>query len=294
MEFLNIMDCVNRMLPLPEGETEDTLFSYLSSYCLNDVNSDSKKEVSNYLKGDFKRFVHTLGLIPNEDGKLLEIGANPYYMSMLISKFRKYQSIYTNYFHTFPDKGTQCVVNEEGQEIKFDFCNVNLEEQDLPFDPKSFDVVLFCEVLEHLPLHPMKALLNIKKCLKKDGYLILTTPNVNRLENVARMLQGTNIYDPCSAHGIHGRHNREYNRHELDLLLNHLGFEIEEMFSADVHENNADSYYALDKLTQCILETPNRKYDLGQYVFVRAKNVEPASEKLPRWLYQSYPTEMLT
>jgi hypothetical protein len=59
---------------------------------------------------------------------------------------------------------------------------------------------------------------------------------VSRLENVAKMIAGANIYDPYSGCRPYGRHNREYNKHELYLLLNYLGFTIDAMFTADVHE----------------------------------------------------------
>ena len=78
-----------------------------------------------------------------------------------------------------------------------------------------FDHILFCEVLEHLTNHPLRAVLQLKKVLKPDGMLVLTTPNAARLENVVAFIEGRNIYDPYSAYGPYGRHNREYTRHEL-------------------------------------------------------------------------------
>jgi SAM-dependent methyltransferase len=289
---VNIFDYVNRSTRLPEGETEKSIYSYLSSYAISDA--DNKQEVINYLKGDFKRFVHTLSIVPNGNGNLLEVGANPYYMSMLLRKFRMYKAHFTNYFEGCSDEFTQYMIGDCGEKIEFNFHNIDIERQSLPFGKEYFDVILFCEVLEHMSHHPVQALLNIKRCLKHNGHLILTTPNVNRLENVARMLQGNNIYDPFSKYGIHGRHNREYNKHELWLLLTHLGFEIEEMFSADGHINVAESYYPLDELTKALLVTKNREHDLGQYIFIRARNVGSANDKLPYWLYNSYPSEMIS
>ena len=66
------------------------------------------------------------------------------------------------------------------------------------------------------------------------------------------------------------------------------------MFSADGHINVSDSYYPLDKLTKALSLTKHREHDLGQYIFIRAKNVRPANEKLPYWLYKSYPEEMIS
>ena len=176
------------------------------------------------------------------------------------------------------------------ERVQFDFYNVNIENAPVPLSDDSHDVVLLCEVLEHFTMDPMHALLEIKRVLKPDGYLIVTTPNVNRLENVARMISGTNIYDPYSGYGPHGRHNREYNRHELTLLLEHLGFEIEESFTSDVYHNHT---YLFADPTQFIHLLEHRQADLGHYLFVRAKNKKPANIKKPGWLYRSYlPHEM--
>ena len=47
--------------------------------------------------------------------------------------------------------------------------------QGLPFKDGAFDSVLCTEVLEHLP-EPDKAIAEIKRVLKKDGYLYVTVP----------------------------------------------------------------------------------------------------------------------
>lgn len=45
----------------------------------------------------------------------------------------------------------------------------------LPFKQESFDIVVNCEVIEHLQ-EPEKMLVEIKRVLKKEGKLVLTTP----------------------------------------------------------------------------------------------------------------------
>jgi len=159
-----------------------------------------------------------------------------------------------------------------------------------PFSEDSFDIVLSCEIIEHLLMDPVKFLREIRRVFKSNGQLILTTPNVSRLENVARMISGVNIYDPYSGYGPYGRHNREYNKHELYLLLNYMGFDIQYMFSADVHENNAWHY--LD-LTTFQNQLKFREADLGQYIFLRAIKSGFDQGRKPSWLYCSYPLDEL-
>ena len=137
---------------------------------------------------------------------------------------------------------------------------MNIEEDTFPFESGSLDVVLFCEIIEYLLNEPCRVLREIKRILRKDGTLVLTTPNVNRIENVARMIVGTDMYDPYSGFGPYGRRNREYNKHELYLLLNYLSFTVDEIFSADVHDNMTNLYLDPDKFGHLI---EYRKHDLG-------------------------------
>jgi len=122
------------------------------------------------------------------------------------------------------------------------------------------------------------------------GTLVVTTPNVTRLENVTRLISGENIYDPYSGYGPYGRHNREYNRHELVTLIQFEGFDVTEMFTADVHENRAAVYAKLSYLKD---KLEFRKNDLGQYLFLKATNTSRVSEKVPSWLYRSLPPEKI-
>ncbi len=276
----------------PNGETELSLLNYLKGFKLD---GSSGNELENYLKEDFKRFIYTLNLIPEPkcDASLLEIGSNPYFTSILIKKFTSYQLYSTNYFGISKTTGKQTQTNTlTGEVFHFEYANHNIETDNIPFK-KKFDVILFCEVLEHLTNDPMLALLRIKDSLKQDGILILTTPNVNRLENISRMISGSNIYDPYSGYGIYGRHNREYNKHELFILLSHCGFEIEEIFSSDVHQNNSNNFFSVKEFYKIIYSIKNRSLDLGQYIFIRAKNSLPAKPYKPTWLYRSYPDSEL-
>jgi SAM-dependent methyltransferase len=54
--------------------------------------------------------------------------------------------------------------------------------QRLPYDDASFDVVLLVEVIEHLENHRI-ALSELARILKPGGVLILTTPNIMRLNS---------------------------------------------------------------------------------------------------------------
>jgi SAM-dependent methyltransferase len=284
---------------LPEGFDETALRALLESVQVEGAPAD---ELRTYCREDFWRFVRTFGLVRGLEGRCLELGANPYFTTTLLVEFTGLELVLANYFGLERPRSfwrrkrtvQQEVVRQDrtGRIIRpvLTSHHFNLEQERFPFGDEEFDVVLFCEIIEHLLNDPLAALLEIKRVLRPDGVLVLTTPNVNRLENVVRMVAGVNIYDSYSGYGPYGRHNREYNKHELHVLLTYAGFEVEALESADVHENRSDNYTNWAPLIPLLM---HRKRDLGQYLFLRARNQAGGGTKRPDFLYRSYPSEEL-
>ncbi len=277
-------------LPLPPGVTERQLFDFVTSIRVQDA---SEEEMRTYAAHDFRRFVYTWSLAQNISGKCLELGGNPYFSTMLLKRFTKLDIHLANYFgHKNNGEYTQAIdyvelgSNEEKTET-FKFQHFNIEDDTFPYEDGEFELVIFAEIIEHLLNDPCKVLREIKRVLKTNGTVIVTTPNVARLENVARIIGGSNIYDPYSGYGPYGRHNREYNRHELDQLLRFEGFEPTACFTADVHENHAQSFCKVENIADLLRFREN---DLGQYIFIKATTkTDDITIKRPSWLYRSYP-----
>jgi len=277
---------------LPNGISKQAVIDSLVTIS---IDGSAVGELTAYATEDCERFLYTVDMLPDTQVKVLEIGGNPYFTTILARRFKPAAEFYlTNYFGGETGMRRQKIevagFDGEIENYDFDFLNINVEAETLPFEEGTFDIVIFCEVIEHLTNDPMKALLNLKRVLKKDGLMILSTPNVARLENVARMVSGQNIYDPYSGYGPYGRHNREYSKHELYHLMHKLGFDAKKFFTADVHDNRASAYCDVDRIVPLVRF---REHDLGQYLFSKWRNARDAEPLKPSWLYRSYPPDEL-
>lgn len=284
-------------LPLPGVYSRQSLLGALEPAS---IDGSAIGEMAAYVQADIERFIHTLSLVPEgAQGKALEIGANPYFMTLLFRKFRpNLRFSLVNYFGGDTHQAVQRIAfpgfDGDPQEIDLVYHNANLELTALPYEDGSFDVVVFCEVLEHLTVDPLHAMLELKRVLKPGGRLVLTTPNATRMENVSAFVEGRNIYDPYSKYGPYGRHNREYTRHELVQLLDHCGFETETCYTANVHEDIPPHATRIATINAAIMAVDNRVFDLGQYLFSSSISNREARPRKPAWLFRSYEPDEIT
>lgn len=103
--------------------------------------------------------------------------------------------------------------------------------RDLP----KYDIVLFCEVIEHLYTSPCQVLRFIRTLLKPGGILIAQTPNAVVLHKRIMMLLGHNPYALISKNTRNPAHFREYTASELREYSRTTGF--------DVLEQSAEAYF---------------------------------------------------
>lgn len=159
--------------------------------------------------------------------KVLELGSNPYNLTLLLKKYFKFELSLANFFGKAEDNGRHTqIVEGGGERHEFTFDHFNLETDPYPYPDGYFDCVLFCEILEHLLLSPDFAVSEMNRILRPGGYILVTTPNMTRLANLVWLARGKNINDGYSPHGIYGRHNREYTVKEIVELLQRHSFRV--------------------------------------------------------------------
>ena len=127
---------------IPEDFTEQSLLKKLASYYIKGEGQSQERFF--YLQEAYKRFLYSLELVPNQSGSLLEIGSNPYFMTLLLQWFRDYDLTLINYFGTeFEKHDVQIVIDSNGAEIPFEFDNINIEEEASALQLKTV-LMLFC------------------------------------------------------------------------------------------------------------------------------------------------------
>ena len=121
----------------------------------------------------------------------------------------------------------------------------NLRDNHIPLNSSSQDMVLACEILEHLNFNPLPIIKETNRVLKKGGYLYLATPNGNSLVkkflyllfNKHPSFTINQFYEQLdsSRNMIVGLHWREYNFNEIEEMILPFGFELVfKRFSANV------------------------------------------------------------
>ena len=279
----------DRARPLPDGWTEAELYAVMRTIR---VDEGAENELEGYIADAFFRFLHTWGMVRDEKGRALELGANPYFTTWLLDEFTDLDVRLANYFGALGTDLVQKVSfrDRDGatREMSLTSAQFNMEEDPFPYEDDSFDVVLFCEIIEHLLMDPLHSLREIHRVLRPGGLLVTTTPNVARLGNVLSMVAGENIYDPYSGHGPYGRHNREYTLHELVHVLRFAGFDVESSFTANAHPESFTHRYEYERVAPTLTFRAN---DLGQYLFVAARATRTPGTGLPSFLYRSWPAD---
>lgn len=274
-------------VPTPDGLSLADVEAAFRSWS---VNGEPVGHLDGYVDDSILRFLHTWGVVRDDVGRCLELGANPYFTTHLLDQHTDLELTLANYYGTSGETTETVSFVPPGTDRRVEVshrCQLfNVEEEEFPFADDSFDVVLFCEMLEHMLMNPLATLREIHRVLKPSGVLVLTTPNVARLDNVLSLVSGVNMYDPYSGYGPYGRHNREYTRHELQRLLEFAGFDVERSFTADGHQSTAAGRPFYAEVAPLV---GSRLDDLGHYLIFRARATRPPREGLPSFLYRSWP-----
>jgi SAM-dependent methyltransferase len=239
-----------------------------------------------YFNVALDRMLVTLDLVPRlpDASTVLELGATPYFMTVLMLHSFPYRMELANEPDRLKQDGGQVTLSNRqlGLHYQFQYKAFNLETDRFPYEDGSLDLVLYCEIIEHLMHDPTHSLYEIHRVLKPGGYLVLSTPNPFRYTNYVRFLRGQNIYPPFSGYGPYSRHNREFSADELRLLLKQCNFEVETLITA--YDPAYDHPKRLDGLARWLHRRGFLREQMD-VIHLRARAIDRAIYRYPPELY---------
>ena len=186
-----------------------------------------------YLAAAQDRLTTTLNLVPRlpdpERVRVLEIGGMPYFMTVLVERFFGYRVEVAN--EPTLERGeagnVQVLENDHGDRHEIRYKTLNIEYDDWPWPDETFDIVLYCEVIEHLVYDPTHTLVEAHRVLQKGtGQLLVSTPNALCYTYLVQMVRGQNFYPPYSGWSHYARHHRLFSPAELVHLCTKVGYQV--------------------------------------------------------------------
>jgi hypothetical protein len=113
-----------------------------------------------------------------------------------------------------------------------------------PIAAGSLHFLVFAEVLEHLNLSPLRVVRELASLLVEGGRLILTTPNIARLQHIELLAAGENFLEPFDE-GVPAdrqatdfvEHIREYSIREVVEIVEAAGLGVDEVVMTGWGEN---------------------------------------------------------
>lgn len=242
-----------------------------------------------YLSTHLHRTARTLALAPPPlgAGRALELGSYMY-MAPALGCVLGYTEVRGAYLGA-PGWSVTRAASSQGKvifECKTDIFNA--EKDRYPYPDGHFDLVLACEILEHLSRDPMFMLLECARILCDGGALLLTTPNVASHTSVARILtaaRNPQVYSLYPWAETESPHVREYTPGELRDAVTAAGFSVEYLFTEKIEGYNSE-VWVKQLLKQLDLPVALR----GEQLYCLARKRSGASTvRRPEFLYEQPP-----
>lgn len=241
-----------------------------------------------YLEKHLPRLKRTLSLVPRPtgSGRALELGC---YMQMTpVLKFhRGYSQVCGADYGSGEIQRKAVQYGDALFELDVDLFDA--ERDAWPYPANHFELVLACEIVEHMLFDPMHLLLEARRVLDEGGRILITTPNIAGLTSVARVLHGHDNPQIHSKYKIPGgmsrseiQHVREYTLAELGQAVTCAGFEIEELFTEPIAE-----YGFYQPLLAFLEENGYNPADRGEqsYCLARKRSALQVT-RYPEFLYE--------
>lgn len=180
-----------------------------------------------------------------------------------------------------PDKSTNLNIlnlffDQNNLSIKEDYPNINIYNleltspflMDLDFEPKSFDYIIFNDVIEKV-VSPLDFLNTLKKYLKTDGFIIATIPNIMYVRALKDILNGK--FNSSRVDHLDDYNLRFFTMHEIKRILVESGYSLISMLAIATTLSDDEKLF-IDKLTN--LSSLDHKLSFGTYEYMIKANIQ--------------------
>lgn len=173
-----------------------------------------KLQFSPFYPGYF-HLSNAFSALKGKRGKLLDVGCGQGAVSKVIKSY--FPQLEVSGIDVSKASLKQAGINPSGVNFRYG------SAYRIPFNNATFDVVASFDVMEHLE-NPSRALIEIRRVLKKGGTFIMSCPtegNITTLHGFIWRVFGINLKEK------HVGHVQMYTFRQLDRLLKKEGFKIE-------------------------------------------------------------------
>jgi len=245
---------------------------------------DQVIDVSEYSRLHEERISRTLNTISTDSvRRVVEVGSHPWVMTTALvehSKLELLATVSAEEATLWPD---DIEISEEyhtiqtlnGKSATVKNYSFNIERRRVRIQEKP-EVVLACEIIEHLIRSPHTMLLNINDWLSEGGELVVTTPNGCQFMNPFRRAPRMPSY---RAH-CYERHSYVYRLRDLVELIELCGFSVLEAGFWSPYESKS-----LNRLRATLARVPGsyfaEKFGRSLFVLARKKRSVTTLARIP-------------
>lgn len=222
------------MLPLTTERVE-TIGKQIAAAAATGVAlpEDDLRRDREYLAASTWRYAVTVdrlqraGQRPLQQARIIDIGAYPGHLAAYLSQAHGAQVTAVTLMTSDP---FETRMRNAGVTVALG----DVERDPLPADAGAADIVLCCELIEHLDGDVRHMLREARRVVHIDGAFLLTTPNHASIEHRWALLRGRSVYPPLdlpdypfyAGAGTRNpmRHVREFTVAEIGTLLREAGF----------------------------------------------------------------------
>ena len=247
-------------------------------YDNSNIYTEGSDGMKYYIEFHYERFA----FIINQMGKSgLEFKSPVLDVASVVKHYLKH--ILPYYITDYHDFGKFTLDGDEIVVKKF-----HCEDDEIEYENDFFSTVFFFDVLEHLIKDPIKPFIEMNRVLKKDGYLIINTPNASSVLKIFEIMNGRNpeSNNIISEH-IGERHNREFTVDEIFNIAKVTGFEVVYYDTRiDKYENISDLYDNIKPFMPRYESLKKLGPDLF-FILKKKSNIIYISneDRYPEWLY---------